>query len=107
MPDTYLPADSEPPEDPHSGTRLVLLLFALPLAYGAGWLAFTVVSGISAGFVEWGSSQRAGYIGGAMAMSGVGYIFFRIISNLSHPPAPVSDDDLEPDDDLPADWEED
>lgn len=114
MPDInpYEPPDKYEalPDDPHSGTRLVLWLFALPFILIAGWIGKEVASGIAKGLVEYDASRRIGYVAGGVCALAVIFLAMRIINQFNQPGplTPEQEDEIEPDDyDMPADWEED
>jgi hypothetical protein len=61
----------DPPEDNHSGSRLVLLLLLIPLAVFAGWVAYSVARELGLALLDPISAQRISYVAGGVAMLGV------------------------------------
>jgi hypothetical protein len=110
--DSFDPPDSfsAPPDDPHSGTRLVLAMFALPLVCGAVYGCYRVASEVAAGLMDWDTSRKVGYVGGLLGGAIATYLAVKIVQTFSQPAplTPEQEEEQEPDDyDLPADWEED
>lgn len=88
----------EPLDDPHSGTRLVMVLFAVPLCLFVGWLAMNVVREITIPLLEYPSSLRASYAAGAVAVILLGIKCYSVISSFTQ---------STPIDELPDDFPED
>ncbi len=63
-------------EDNHSGTRLVLFLFLIPLSVLCGWAALVVCRELFAGLGHV-AAQRAGYAGGAITLFAVVMVMLR------------------------------
>jgi hypothetical protein len=74
----YEPDDSNENFDNHSGTRLVLLLFLVPLTVFAGWIAWRVVVDLAMGPLGHQQAMRAGYVGSGLAMAGTIYLILRM-----------------------------
>jgi hypothetical protein len=84
--------------DPHSGTRFVMVLFAIPLCMFVGWLALHVVRDLSQSFLDYEAAQRAGYAAGGIAMLLLAIKSYYVIASFTQ---------VTPIDELPDDFPED
>jgi hypothetical protein len=73
----------EPPEDNHSGSRLVLMLLMIPLAIFAGWMAYSVARQLGMALLDPLPAQRLSLVAGGLAMLAVILIFLRWQTALS------------------------
>ncbi len=73
----------DPPEDNHSGSRLVLLLLLIPLAVFGGWVAYSVAREIGLALLDPISAQRISYVAGGLGMLAVVLAILRWQSALS------------------------
>jgi uncharacterized membrane protein len=89
------PDDDEAPIDKHSGSRLVLLLFLLPLTVVAGWVGWTVTHRIASFLLGYESAQRAGYVGSALAMGAMIVLILRWQQLLSPKAQSFSEDPID------------
>jgi hypothetical protein len=69
--------DESDSPDNHSGTRLVLLLFLLPLTVFAGWVAWRVVTTLTELPLGHEGSRRAGMVGAGLAIAAVAIALLR------------------------------
>src|SRR4051794_702362 len=58
----------DPPEDNHSGSRLVLLLMIVPLSVFAGWIGYSVVRELGRERADPVTAQRLAFVAGGLAM---------------------------------------
>jgi hypothetical protein len=98
--------DDFPHEDNHSGSRLVLLLFLLPLTVAAGWTGWTVAQKLAVLPLGHEAAQRAGYVGAGLAMLATIMIILRWQQLLSPKAQSFSEepmDEMSEDDDFDHD----
>lgn len=95
--------DDQPPEDNHSGSRLVLLLLLIPLATFAGWMAYSVARELGRALVDPVSAQRVSYVAAGLAILAVIGMILRWQSALSPRVQAESEEEIDEMDEHDAD----
>jgi len=99
----YETDDESEPVDQHSGSRLVLLLFLIPLTAIAGIVAWSIVRQIAVEPLGYVAAQRAGYVAAGVAMAVTVLAILRWQSALSPKAQSLAEepiDEMSEDDDL-------
>lgn len=75
--------DDDPPQDNHSGSRLVLLILLIPLTALAGWVGYSVARELGRALLDPVSAQRLSYVAAGLAILTVTWMILRWQSALS------------------------